>query len=71
MIALATILKNYKTTLGGVAAMLAGLSMLVSILQGNGSDGQTWALAIGLIGAGWAGITGRDADKSSEDSGVK
>tara|TARA_R110000751_G_scaffold259689_1_gene358915 strand:+ start:2261 stop:2548 length:288 start_codon:yes stop_codon:yes gene_type:complete len=63
-------LTNWKTTLGGIGSLLAGLTMVVALLQGDGGDGVSWSIAIGLISAGAANIFGRDADKTSAQSGA-
>lgn len=67
------ILANWKTSIAGLAVLGSGLTALaVAIEDGlQLADAEPIALAVGLIAGGVAAILGRDADKSSEDSGAK
>lgn len=66
------ILVNWKTTAGGIASLLAGVTILLKMLSGEEPfSTDQLAVAFGLIGVGIAGIAARDADKSSQDSGIR
>lgn len=66
---------SWKTTLGGIAALLSGLGMLGKVLNdfmtGQPVSFEQLAGAVTAIGAGIAGISARDNTLSSEDVGVK
>jgi hypothetical protein len=63
-------LANSKTTLAGVASILAGLSSLLSLILGWTEGGEIrfmdLADAIGFISLGFVGIFARDYDKTSK-----
>jgi opacity protein-like surface antigen len=62
-------LQHPKTTFGGVIAILAGLGLVVlavkAQLGGQEVNGEQLALAVGLLGAGWAAVMAKDGDKSN------
>lgn len=62
-------LTNWKTSLGGVSAILAAVSAIASILADGYQPGDfdQIAISIGAIGAGFSMLFARDSDKSSED----
>lgn len=66
---------SWKTTVGGVAALLSGLGMLGKVLNdfmtGQPVNIEQVALALSAIGAGIAGISARDNTVTSEDVGAK
>jgi len=67
-------LKNTNTTMTGVGLILAALgTVLAKIFDGDPEtvpDFQTLMMAIMALLAGTQGILGRDADKSSQSTGV-
>lgn len=50
---------NWKTTLGGIGSLAAGLGMVFSAISSN--DYSHMQVAIGLISTGIAGIAAKDA----------
>lgn len=54
---LKSLLKNYKTTIGGIAALAAAASMIA-----EDPSKITDPITLGLIGAGIAGLSGKDAN---------
>lgn len=68
-------LLNYKTTIAGVAMILHGASTIVNhllaIANGEALNPDDLHLAGVEIVAGAGLIAARDADKSSQDSGVR
>ena len=75
------VLRNWKTTIGGVAAILGALGLfstaLSEFLSGTGDVAavqEAWlhlAEALAAAGVGYALLMARDSDKSSQDSGVR
>jgi len=64
-------LTNWKTTLCGVCIVLGVLSqVLLMTLDGDAETNPQWELVVPEILAGIALIFARDADKSSEESGI-
>lgn len=63
-------MKSWKTTLGGIIALIGGALLLVP----DGAPGanwlKPWAAFISSIGAGVVGLFGRDNNRTSEDVGV-
>ena len=65
-------LVNWKTTAGGVASVLGGLVLLLKMFSGDDEfSTDQLAVALGLLGTGFAGITARDGNKSSQDNGIR
>ena len=64
------LLVNWKTTATGIASLLAGVALVIKIFTGE-EDTTNIAVAIGLLSAGLAGLSARDADKSSQDTGIR
>ncbi|HEY8562813.1 MAG TPA: hypothetical protein VIL74_20715 [Pyrinomonadaceae bacterium] len=66
---------SWKTTLGGIAALLTGIGMLGKVINdfllGEPVSFEQVTIAISAIGAGVAGIAARDNNVSSEDVGVR
>jgi hypothetical protein len=66
---------SYRTTLGGVGAILCGLGALGKCLKDFLDSGtlniDEIGLALGLVSAGWVGLTARDNKVSSEDVKAK
>lgn len=71
---LARALLNWKTTLGGLCAMLTGIITLVNLLQSAAASGhldlQTVQHVIGEIAIGAGLVCARDSDKSTEQNAV-
>lgn len=70
---LKAILKNWKTTLAGVGVLLGGVSVIAKTLSDGWQPGDMELLtgAGTAVAAGFGMIFARDADKSSQDSGVR
>ncbi len=68
-------LKNWKTTLSGLALIGHGLTTIFESLHkaadGNALSLEAMQLAVGEIIAGFGLIAARDADKSSQDSKIR
>lgn len=66
---------SWKTTIGGIAAILSGLGMLAKIINdfilGNPIQYEVVAIALSSIGAGITGLTARDNNVSSQDVGIR
>lgn len=64
-----TILTNWKTSLGGIALIASGISVVTSGLSDGyqAEEFETLSAAIGGIIAGFTLLFARDADKRSED----
>lgn len=62
---------SWKTSLGGMGALLGGLALLCKALGAEHSDPQQLLEAFALVSAGFTGIFARDNNKSSEDVGAK
>ena len=65
------LLKSWKTTAAGVASILAAGALLLQAVSDGGLTGETIAEVIALMTAGIGLLTARDADKSSQDHGVR
>lgn len=66
------LLVNWKTTAGGIASLLGGVTLLLNMLAGNDEfTTDQLSIALGLIGTGVAGLMARDADKSSQDNEIR
>jgi hypothetical protein len=64
-------MKSWKTTLGGVAAILAGLGLIAKMVSEGNYDAEKILGALTAIGAGFTGIFARDNNVSSEQAGAK
>jgi hypothetical protein len=54
-------MKNKWTSIGGLVAGAGGiLAVIGQVMQGGEFDNAQFALAVGLIGAGLAGLKGTD-----------
>ena len=62
-------MKSWKTTLGGVGALLTAAGMIVHNLQVGNWD--NYKEIIGLVTAGWIGLHARDNNVTSEQAGAK
>lgn len=66
---------SYRTTIGGVGAILCGLGALGKCINDFLDTGSLnfdeIAFALGLVSAGWVGLTARDNKVSSEKAGAK
>lgn len=71
--AMKTILVNWKSSLGGLGAILGALATIANVLQDGfePDDLKIIYAAVSAISIGFAGLVARDADKSSQDSGVR
>ena len=65
--------KSWKTSMGGIASLLASLSSAAHLLhQGNFNFGDpNWTAAIAGIAAGISLLFARDHNVSSEQAGIK
>lgn len=64
-------MKSWKTTLGGVAAILAGLGLIAKMVSDGDYNAEKLMAAVAAVGAGFTGIFARDNNVSSEEAGVK
>ena len=64
------ILTSWKTSAGGIATMLSGLSAAVILYQQDNVS-EAIATAVAAIGAGFGLLAARDNKVSSEAAGVK
>jgi hypothetical protein len=55
-------LTNWKTTGGGVGAILLGIGGIITMLTKGQVDGTTLVTDLGLISAGFIGLFGKDAN---------
>lgn len=66
---------SWKTTIGGVVAILTGLGMVGKILNdfmlGEPVNFEQVALAVGTIGTGFGLLFARDNTVTSEEAGAK
>jgi hypothetical protein len=66
---------SYRTTIGGVGAILCGLGALGKCIKDFLDNGtlnvDEIGVALGLVSAGWVGLTARDNKVSSEQAGAK
>ena len=63
---------NWKTTSAAIVAFLAVVAPQVQMLfDGVAETNPDWNIVVGAVGILLAGIFARDADKSSQDSGVR
>ena len=60
-------LRNWKTTLGGLGSIFAGLAMAFQVLTGEGEG--SFEVAFGLISVGVAGLLARDGGNGSDATG--
>jgi len=64
-------MKSWKTTLAGIAAIVAALATAVSAqFDSNPATVPDWTLVIGMITAGVGLMFARDNDKTSEQVGA-
>jgi anti-sigma-K factor RskA len=64
-------MKSWKTTLAGVAAIVAAVATAVSAqFDNNPATFPDWTLVIGMITAGVGLMFARDDDKTSEQVGA-
>lgn len=64
-------MKSWKTTLAGVAAIVAAVATAVSAqFDNNPATVPDWTLVIGMITAGVGLMFARDNDKTSEQVGA-
>lgn len=64
--------KSWKTTAGGVGAILAAVGGAVSLMfDGNPNTNPDWTSVIAAVTAGFGLIFARDNSVSSEDAGAK
>jgi anti-sigma-K factor RskA len=64
-------MKSWKTTLAGVAAIVAAVATAVSAqFDNNPATVPDWTLVIGMITAGVGLMFARDDDKTSEQVGA-
>ncbi len=64
-------MKSWKTTLGGVAAILGGLGLVAKMISDGDYGSDKIMSAVAAIGAGFTGIFARDNNVTSEDAGIK
>ena len=65
-------MKSWKTTIAAIlAAVIAILSVVVAIVDGDPSTVPNWAAAGTAIAAAVGLLFARDNDKTSEDVGAK
>lgn len=62
-------LTNWKTSLGGVAAILSALTILIQGLAEGGFGGVEWEAMFAALTAGIGLLAARDWDKTSEENG--
>lgn len=66
---------SWKTTLGGLIALVTGILMLLKIINkiylGEPLGADELAVAISAVSAGFVGIKARDNNVSSEEAGIK
>ena len=64
--------KSWKTTVAGIAAIIAAISTAVAAqLDDDPNTVPNWGLVIPAIAAGAGLVAARDNDKSSEQVGAK
>jgi anti-sigma-K factor RskA len=64
-------MKSWKTTLAGIAAIVAAVATAVSAqFDNNPATVPDWTLVIGMITAGVGLMFARDNDKTSEQVGA-
>ncbi len=61
---------SWKTTLGGIAGILAGITALIHVFLKSPIDTNGLVEGLGMIGAGWVGIMARDNNVTSEQIGA-
>ena len=61
---------SWKTTVGGIIALVGGALMVVPDTAPGASYVKPWAPFIAALGTGIIGLYARDNNKSSEDVGV-
>ncbi len=64
-------MKSWKTTLGGVAAIIGGVGIILTMFSDGKVDNEKLMAALAAIGAGWTGMHARDNNVSSEQAGIK
>lgn len=65
-------MKSWKTTAGGVAALLVTLGQaLTAITDDNPATQPNWEIVAVAACAAWTGMHSRDKNVSSEQQGVK
>lgn len=64
-------MKSWKTTVGGVGSILAGLGTIAKLVSTGNYSGDGIVAAIGLITGGFGLIFARDNNVSSEAAGAK
>ena len=66
---------SWKTSAGGIGAMLIGLGMLGNVIKnfltGEPVSMEQVVIAIAAISAGFTGIFARDNDVTSEEAGAR
>jgi len=77
MLNLRRIIVNWKTSLGGLAAILAAVKLLMGYLSPAWDDDPetmvNWNMvleSLGVLAAGLAALWARDNDKSSADNAI-
>ena len=66
------IVVNWKTTAAAIGAFLAIAMPQIGLwMDGNALTSPDWNILIAAVGVMLTGIFARDADKSSQDSGVR
>lgn len=64
--------KSWKTTAGGIGAILAAVGGAVNLLfDGNPATNPDWTTVIASVTAGFGLIFARDNAVTSEDAGAK
>lgn len=68
-----SILINNKTTIGGIGSILSGLALIANTLADGWQSGDFDAVSggVGLVSVGLSALFARDADKTSQDNGLR
>jgi hypothetical protein len=64
-------MKSWKTTVGGLIALVGGALLVVPDDAPGAKWLKPWATFLSAIGAGLIGLFGRDNNVSSEQAGAK
>lgn len=60
-------IKHWRTTLGGIGSIAAGIAMVSSALLGEGDAGTSLEAGVGLISVGFAAIFSSDSSATDAE----